>query len=234
MEALELQYRYNGLTTPHVADALLRLGVPVRSAPADVRPLWHGTRLIGPARPARHYGSVDVFLEAFERARPGDVLVVDNAGRDDEACVGDLAALEARQAGLAGIVIWGLHRDTRDLHAIRLPVFSQGAVPAGPQRLDPQEPEALTAARFGPHLVTEADFVLGDDDGVLFLPLDRAADIAEAAASIRDVEHRQATLMGLGTSLREQVRFAEYLASRERDGTTFRGHLRAIGGAIEE
>ena len=78
------------------------------------------------------------------------MLVVDNAGRDDEACVGDLITLEVRHAGLSGIVIWGLHRDTSELRTIRLPVFSQGALPAGPQRLDAQEPDALASARWGP------------------------------------------------------------------------------------
>ena len=43
-------------------------------------------------------------------AAPGDVLVVDNGGRLDEACVGDLVALEAQAAGVEGMVIWGLHR----------------------------------------------------------------------------------------------------------------------------
>jgi regulator of RNase E activity RraA len=37
--------------------------------------------------PAQHAGSVDVFLEAFGTAAPGDVLVVDNGGRLDESCV---------------------------------------------------------------------------------------------------------------------------------------------------
>lgn len=231
---LDLQGAYLDLTTPHVADAMVRLGVPVRKAPADVRPLWEGARVVGRARPARHVGSVDVFLEAIEQAEPGDVLVVDNEGRTDEACVGDLITLEVQRAGLGGIVIWGLHRDSRDLRTIRLPVFSQGAVPAGPQRLDAQPADALTAARFGDHTITGDDLVLGDDDGVLFLPLDRAADIAELAATIRDTERRQAIRMNLGTSLRDQTRFTEYLAARDRDGTTFRQHLRAIGGAIEE
>jgi regulator of RNase E activity RraA len=231
---LDLQGAYLDLTTPHVADAMVRLGVPVRQAPADVRPLWEGSRVIGRARPARHVGSVDVFLEAIEQAEPGDILVVDNEGRTDEACVGDLITLEVQRAGLGGIVIWGLHRDSRDLRTIRLPVFSQGAVPAGPQRLDALPADALTAARFGDHTVTGDDLVLGDDDGVLFLPLDRAAEIAELAATIRDTERRQAIRMNLGTSLREQTRFTEYLAARDRDGTTFRQHLRAIGGAIEE
>ncbi|MEU4362495.1 RraA family protein [Promicromonospora sp. NPDC023987] len=234
MDALDLQRAYLDLTTPHVADAMVRLGIAVRQAPPDVRPLWADTHIVGRARPARHVGSVDVFLEAIECGEPGDVLVVDNDGRDDEACVGDLITLEIQRAGLGGIVIWGLHRDSRELRTIRLPVFSQGTVPAGPQRLDPQQVDALTAARFGDHTVTADDFVLGDDDGVLFLPLDRAADIAELAVTIRDTERRQAIRMNLGTSLREQTRFTAYLAARDRDGTTFRQHLRAIGGAIEE
>lgn len=234
MEPLELQRTYLDLTTPHVADAALRLGIPLRMAPASVSPLWADTHLIGRARPARHTGSVDVFLEAVEHADPGDVLVVDNAGRDDEACVGDLIALEARLAGLAGIVIWGLHRDSRELRTIRLPLFSQGALPAGPQRLEPQPPDALTAARVGAHTITRADFVLGDDDGVLFLPLSRADEIAGSARAIRDTERQQASRMGLGTSLRDQSRFTEYLTARRESGTTFRRHLRIIGGEIEE
>jgi regulator of RNase E activity RraA len=62
-------------------------------------------------------------------ASPGKVLVVDNTGRRDEACIGDLIALETKMAGLAAIVIWGLHRDTPEILQIGLPVFSLGASP---------------------------------------------------------------------------------------------------------
>lgn len=234
MDAVELQRTYLDLTTPHVADACMRLGIPVRCAPAGMRPLWEGLHLVGRARPARHAGSVDVFLEAVEKAEPGDVLVVDNGGRRDEACVGDLVTLEVSRAGLAGIIIWGLHRDTAELRTIRLPVFSEGVLPVGPQRLDAQDVEALVSARVGDHIVTDDDVVLGDDDGVLFLPRARAADIAESARGIRDTERLQAARMAKGTTFRSQARFADFLATRESDGTTFREHLRSIGGAIEE
>ncbi|WP_243855183.1 RraA family protein [Diaminobutyricimonas sp. TR449] len=190
--------------------------------------------MVGRARPARHSGSVDVFLEAIESAEVGDILVIDNAGRDDEACVGDLVTFETQRAGLAGIVIWGLHRDSAELRDIRLPVFSQGTLPAGPQRLAPRPPDALSVAQFGSHVITREDFVIGDDDGVLFLPLDRATAIAEVAAAIRDTERHEAAQMSRGISLRDQVRFTDYLETRERDGITFRQHLRSIGGAIEE
>jgi regulator of RNase E activity RraA len=235
MHPVQLQRTYLDLTTPHVADACLRLGIPVRCAPAGTRPLWIGTHMVGRVCPARHYGSVDGFLEAIERADPGDVLVVDNSGRQDEACVGDLVTLEADRAGLSGIVIWGLHRDTSELRTIRLPVFSLGTLPAGPQRLEPQDSLALSSAACGQHIVTADDFALGDDDGVLFIPLNRASDVADLATNIRDTERHQAARMRLGTTFRNQSRFEEYLAARQSgQALTFRQHLRSIGGAIEE
>jgi regulator of RNase E activity RraA len=202
MQSVQLQRRYLDLTTQHVADACMRLGIPVRCAPADMRPLWSGTHLVGRVCAARHDGSVDVFLEAIEGAAQGDVLIVDNGGRKDEACVGDLVTLEASRAGLRGIVIWGLHRDTSELRTIRLPVFSLGALPTGPQRLDARGSHALASAACGQHDVTRDDFVLGDDDGVLFVPLDRAADVADLATIIRDTERHQAAQMLMGNSFR--------------------------------
>jgi len=100
------------LSTPLILDACIRVGVSLRSAPPGIAALVPGAKVAGRVLPARHYGSVDVFLE-FEAGQPGDVLIVDNGGRDDEACIGDLAALEAAGAGLAGVVVWGLHRRRR-------------------------------------------------------------------------------------------------------------------------
>jgi regulator of RNase E activity RraA len=82
---------FAGLSTPLVADACVRCGVPLRAAPAGIRPVVAGQRVAGRVLPARHYGSVDVFLEALGQAGAGDVLVIDNGGRTDEACVGDPA-----------------------------------------------------------------------------------------------------------------------------------------------
>jgi regulator of RNase E activity RraA len=191
--------------------------------------------LAGRVCPARHVGSVDVFLEAFELAAPGDVLVVDNGGRRDEACVGDLVALEAQAAGMEGMVIWGLHRDTADIRAIGLPVFSLGAIPTGPLRLDARADDALQSAVVGDWEVSREDLVLGDDDGVLFLPRVHAEEIFALAETIRDAERRQADRIRAGTSLRSQLQFRAYLAKRDdTPSLSFREHLRTVGGAIEE
>ncbi|MFF2951888.1 RraA family protein [Kitasatospora sp. NPDC057965] len=199
--------RFAELSTPLVADACVRVGVAVRAAPAGVRAVVPGGRVAGRVLPVRHYGSVDVFLEAYGAAEPGDVVVIDNGGRLDEACVGDLAVL----------------------------VFSYGSLPAGPLRLDGREPEALASARFGPHLVGVEDVVFADSDGVLFVPGARLDEVLEAAAGIARTERAQADRIRSGDTLRRQTAFDEYLERREADPEySFRRHLRRIGGAIEE
>lgn len=234
MHHAELQQRFSMLTTAHVADACIRAQVPVRCAPSGLQAVVPESHIAGRVCPARHAGSVDNFLEAFELAAPGDILVVDNGGRLDEACVGDLVALEAQTAGLVGMVIWGLHRDTSDIRAIGLPVFSLGSLPTGPQRLDARPEGALTAATVGDWMVSSDDLAFGDEDGVLFVPGARAREILTLAETIRDTERRQADRIRNGVPLREQVHFAAYLAARnETPSLTFRDHLRNVGGAIE-
>lgn len=233
MDSQKLRSRFAALTTAHLTDACIRAQIPVRCAPPALQAVIPGSRVAGRVLPARHVGSVDIFLEAFERAEPGDILVVDNGGRGDEACVGDLVALEARSAGVEGIVIWGLHRDTADIRTIGLPVFSTGSTSTGPQRLD--ERGAPESAVVGDWAVSSADLVFGDDDGVVFVPSSNAAEVLDLAEAIRDTERHQAERIRSGTSLRTQVQFDRYLAGRrENPSLTFREHLRAVGGAIEE
>jgi len=235
MASTSIAAAFQLLGTALVADGALHERVPVQLAPSALQPRAGGpARIAGRVLPARHAGSVDVFLEAFERAQPGDVLVVDNAGRLDEACVGDLTVLEARATGLAGMIVWGLHRDTRELVRIGFPVWSLGAVPSGPQRLDPRPTGALEHARVGDAQVTAADVVFADEDGIVFVPANSVESVLAAAAKIAATERRQAESVAGGHTLRAQLRFAEFLARRAADPAyTLRDHLRAVGGAIE-
>ncbi len=230
----DLTDRFESLTTPHLADACVRLGIAVRCAPAAIRGLTPTARVVGRVLPARHSGSVDVFLEAIESAEPGAVLVADNLGRVDESCIGDLMAQEAVTAELAGIVIWGLHRDSAEIENMGIPLFSCGSIPTGPLAVAARRHDALDSATVGDWTVTPDDLVAADIDGVLFLPRDRADEIFGVAEGIRDTERRQAELIATGTTLRQQVRFADFLAAREANpALTFRDHLRAVGGEIE-
>ncbi len=231
---IELRSRFATLTTAHVADGCVRAQVDVRCAPPHVQALVPGSHIAGCARPARHFGSVDIFLEAINTAVAGDILVIDNGGRLDEACIGDLIALETQGAGLAGVVIWGLHRDTAEIRAIGLPVFSLGSTPTGPQRLDARDAAALQSATIGEWTVSDADVAFGDDDGVLFVPKAQVLQILTISEGIRDTEQRQADRVREGDGLRRQLHFDAYIAARmDAPSLTFREHLRSVGGTVE-
>jgi 4-hydroxy-4-methyl-2-oxoglutarate aldolase len=222
------------LPTAAIADACLRLGLPLRAAPVTVIPLIPDAPFHGPAQPITHLGSVDVLLRAIEGAASGgSVLVVDNGGRDDEACLGDLMVLEAREAGFAGIVVWGRHRDTAQLREIGLPLHSTGAYSAGPRRVPPAGQPMFSAFLDGV-AVTDADTVVADDDGVLFVPTERYEEVSAVAARIVATEGAQSERMLRGESLRAQLHFADYLARQAQDPSlTLRRHLAEHGGAIE-
>lgn len=215
-----------------VADACVLEGVAFASAPQSVTRFPTSVRRVnGRAIAVEHRGSVDVFLEAFGHAAAGDVLVVDNGGRDDEGCIGDLVALEAATAGVAGIVIWGRHRDSAVLATLPLGLWSCGTNPVGPPgvRGSAQDDVFVGEAR-----VDNGDLVVADEDGVLFVPRDAAERVLDAAREIEWAERRQAERARGGESLRAQLRFDEYLERRAADPAfTFRDHLRAISSHIE-
>lgn len=221
-----------GLGAAHVADALIKLGLPKRFARLGTKPAFSVDRLIvGRALPVKHLGSVDVFLEAFDRAAPGDVLVADNEGRLDEGCIGDLNVAEAKLAGLAAIVIDGAHRDTAQLREIGLPVWSLGCIPYGPTHM---RPERATSAMLGDFVVADEDMIVADEDGVILVGGEKLESVLAAAAEIAQRESKQRAAMANGVSLREQLAFRDYQAARKRNpGYTFREHVNKMRGAVE-
>ncbi|MGE0864534.1 MAG: RraA family protein, partial [Vicinamibacterales bacterium] len=221
-------------STPFIADACVQLSLSVRVGPPGFRCTIPGSRIAGPVCPARHAGSTDVFLEAIASANPGDVLVIDNGGRLDEGCIGDLVVGEAHMSRLAATLCWGAHRDTSAIRAMGAKVWSLGTCPNGPLELRPREADALTHARFGAVTATAGDIAFADDDGVVFVGLTHLAEVIEAARDIAVREGAQAARLLKGEHLRSQLDLHGYLARRAANPAyTFRDHLKSFGGAIE-
>lgn len=221
-------------TTPFIADACVQLSLPVRVGPPGLRCNVPGSKVNGPVRPARHAGSTDVFLEAIAAANRGDVLVIDNGGREDEGCIGDLVVGEAFMSGIAGTICWGTHRDTAAIHAIGARVWSLGTCPNGPLELRRRVATALEAANLGKITVTHEDHVFADDDGVVVVAHADLSRVVETAKDIAAREGAQAVRLLKGELLRQQFDLESYVSRRHADPNyTFRDHLKTFGGAIE-
>ena len=221
-------------TTPFVADACVQLALPVRVGPYGLKCNFPGSRTAGPARPARHAGSVDVFLEAIAASQKGDVLIIDNGGRTDEGCIGDLIVGEAFMSGIAATICWGTHRDTAAIAAIGARVWSLGTCPNGPLELRRRSMTALSAASLGAVTVTPDDYVFADDDGVAVVAGHDLDRVIETARDIASREGAQAVRLLNGELLRTQFDLDAYVARRHADPAfTFREHLKSFGGAIE-
>ena len=181
------------LSTPLVADACIRCGVALRAAPAGIVPFVPGSQLAGRVLPARHYGSVDVFLEALGAAEPGDVLVVDNGGRAGRGLrrrPDDPRSTGGRRGGRRRLGPPPRHaRARRDRRArVQLRELPAGARCGSTSR----RPSALTVARFGPHTVTSDDLVFADDDGVVRVAAERVDEVLAVAREIWQNEREQA------------------------------------------
>src|SRR5689334_827624 len=221
-------------TTPFIADACVQLSLPVRIGPMGLKSNVAGSKVCGPARPARHAGSTDVFIEAIAAANAGDVLVIDNGGRTDEGCIGDLVVGEAFMSGIAGTVCWGTHRDTGAILAFGARVWSLGTCPNGPLELRKRVPTALEAANLGSITVTKDDYVFADDDGVVVVTTADLERIVTTAKDIAEREGAQAARLMKGELLRQQLDLDQYVAKRNSHPEfTFREHLKSFGGAIE-
>ena len=112
--------------------------------------------------------------------------------------MGDIVALRCRQVGLAAAVIDGGCRDLAALEALGFPVFARGPCPYGPF--------SVTAARRGERpgrlpgcARSPGDLVAADRDGVVVLPPDVAAQVADAwpERAAREAQARAQVVRGV-------------------------------------
>jgi 4-hydroxy-4-methyl-2-oxoglutarate aldolase len=180
----------------------------LRILPRELRPYTRGIHMVGRAVTVTAEGDLVPVLAGLQQCGAGDVLVVD-AGSTLHAVLGELFATEALRRQMAGIVVHGLCRDTAVLAQLPLPVYALGTIPraAGARRL----PVTQQPVRLGHTEVRPGEILLGDDDGIVVLS-DAELDAAlEAAEAIQRREGKIRSAIQDGTSLFEQLNFAEHL-----------------------
>ena len=193
---------FEGLDTPGVSDALDKLGLPGQCL--GIAPLGNYSQVVvGPAFTVQYVaasvpaGTVGDFIDAV---LPGDVVVIDNAGRTDCTVWGDIMTQYAGNRHIAATVIDGVCRDVNKALGDGYPIFSRGRfMRTGKDRVQVQslnQPVSIGTAR-----VCARDIVVADANGVVIVPRARAAEVAACARQIERVEADIRDLIGQGQTL---------------------------------
>jgi len=140
----------------------------VRSCDAQFRQYGGRVRFAGPIRTIKCLEDNGLIKQTLGTPGSGSVLVVDGGASLRSALVGDLIAGSAQKNGWAGLVIWGVVRDTVALAGLDLGIKALGSNPwksskNGEGQVD--VPVSFGGVEFRPGV-----WVYSDEDGILVSP----------------------------------------------------------------
>lgn len=178
---------FAGVPTGYVVDALGgRGGLDYRIKPLAPQ----NVPLVGVAMTC-HCGPADnlALFGAMATAAPGDILVAATDAFTATSVTGDLLLGMAKNRGLLGLVTDGLVRDLAGVLGVGLPVYCAGVTPNSPARNGPGtvgHPVTMAGMTIAP-----GDIVIGDNDGVVIIPLAQAEAVL---GKLKDVKAAEAAL----------------------------------------
>jgi RraA family protein len=152
----------------------------------DIRPM-NSARLLGPAFTVKvPEGDNLMFHKAMDMAREGDVIVIDAGGITSRAIFGELMLTYCKSRGIAGVIVDGSIRDKDAISKMDIPVYARGITPDGPYKNGPGE--INTVISFGGQVVRPGDLIIGDEDGVIVVKPEEAAELAEKVKAVSNKE----------------------------------------------
>lgn len=208
---------FNRYSTSAISDALDRLGL--HGTCLGVSPLDPSFRLVGRAFTVRtrsigyvERGTVGDYIDDVP---PGDIVVLDNAGRLDGTVWGNILTEMSVRRKIGGTVIHGVCRDVDRSLELHYPIFSRGRfMRTGKDRV---ELDAMNVpVSLGDVQVRPGDIVMGDADGVVVVPQVHEDAILEAAADVEKAEQAILEMIRAGSRLDEARKKFAYFQLQSR------------------
>ncbi len=146
----------------------------------SIRPVWRDIRLVGTAVTLRMPPTGGISnRKIIDAAQRGDVIVMDRGGDTEIACWGGFTTLLAKAKGIAGMIVDGAVTDTMEIAELQWPVFSR-SVSGLLARGSGVESEINTTVSCGGVPVSPGDLIVADDDGIVVIRPEDAADLLDA------------------------------------------------------
>ncbi|MGH1590226.1 RraA family protein [Methylobacterium phyllosphaerae] len=168
--------KFKSIAVANISDSMNRMA---HGGPR-LRPLHAGGVMSGVALTVRTRPGDNLMVHAaLNRAKAGDVLVIDAGGDLSNAIIGELMLSQAQHVGVAGVVVNGAVRDYGWIRSGAFPVFAAGVTHRGPYKNGPGEVNATIA--IDGMVIEPGDLIVGDDDGFVCVPFDRTEEVFAAA-----------------------------------------------------
>jgi len=205
----EIRQRYLKLYTGAIADMLDKNGYRRQVLPHYVTPFTSANRVAGPAFTGQGYpcarttnDDTQTRLEMLDSITPGTVSVWACGGSMECAHWGEIMSTAARERGGTGAVIDGGVRDLDFINAMPYPVFARFKSSASSiGRWDIKEYQVTI--KIGETVIHPGDFVFGDIDGVVIVPMELTSDILAAAENVYERESGMRAELRRGVSIKE-------------------------------
>ncbi len=203
MEKNKLIEEIKKMDTASISDAMDKLGIPCGLL--GIQAVVEGKKICGEAFTV-HYipcgvekGNVGDFIDDV---LPGQVVVIDNSGRNYCTVWGDIMTYTAKTRGIEGTVIDGVCRDVNGIKELGYGIYTKGKyMVTGKERVTVDK--VNVAVSISGVQVRPNDIILGDDSGVVCIPKERAYEVLEIAKHIEEVEQSIILEVKNGSKLKE-------------------------------
>ena len=211
----EITDGYLKVSASNVSDACDRLSI--NGAVLGILPIFPCQKIVGHAATLKmakpqHGVKESVIPKTFtliETAGAGAVLVIDSQENPTVNCLGGITGAAIKHNGLVGCVADGIMRDIDEYKGYSLPVYGVGIT-----QQSIRGRSVVTGVdvpvRLGDVICNPDDLIFADDNGVVVVPRQRAAEVLQIALVIKATEDRVIAAIRSGVGAIEAMDGANY------------------------